>query len=161
MKYLIGFIGGVVFTLGVFLFMQRQEGQQPEVPMATASSEVETADQTEGTSVPPDFFQFYTQFHEDSTFQLAHIRFPLQGIPANVDSLTLTAGNFRWTADQWILHKPFDSMEGQFLRYFDAFGSDMVVERIQDSSGSYGMQRRFARFDDGWQLIFYAAMNQL
>ncbi|MEO1627576.1 MAG: hypothetical protein AAFV25_20665 [Bacteroidota bacterium] len=161
MKYVIGFIAGVVFTLGVFVVMQYQEKQQIEPADPIVADDATASSEEEATSIPPDFFQFYTRFHEDSSYQLSHIRFPLQGLPPNVDSLTLVSGQFRWTADNWTVHKPFDTMEGEFQQYFDGFGPDMVVERIQHKSGAYGMQRRFARFEDGWQLIFYAAMNQM
>ena len=38
--------------------------------------------------LPADFVAFYEKFHQDSAYQMAHIIFPLEGYPAQVDSAT-------------------------------------------------------------------------
>lgn len=102
-------------------------------------------------ALPPDFKTFYDHFHSDSAFQVAHIIFPLSG---NVGSEPIRA------LDDWILHKPFDSKSGTFQREFEIING-IIIERIQDRSGSFRMSRRFAKVADGqWHLIYYAPMDQ-
>ncbi|MEM1322889.1 MAG: hypothetical protein AAGG75_21670 [Bacteroidota bacterium] len=155
MKYLIGFIVGVIFTTIFFVVLQNRGDQPLTEP---TSPPVAAAPPSEGLK---DFEQFYQQFHSDSTYQLAHILFPLEGIPPSADSLTLVQGGFRWQANEWTLHREFDDMDGEFVRDLRVLSEDMILEQIQHNSGQYGMERRFARFDDGWYLIYYAAMNKL
>ena len=59
------------------------------------------------------------------------------------------------------MHRPFNAMDGSFIRDFQAVGEDIVVENIRHAQANYGMQRRFSRDGDGWYLIYYAAMNEL
>jgi len=154
MKYLIGFIGGIFFTTLVFLFLNRNK----ETPQATPAPPIA---ETETATIPDDFEDFYNQFHSDSAYQIAHILFPLEGIPPTADSLTLAQGSYRWQQSDWTIHRPFDAMNGEFIRELRRISDEMVVEQIRHNSGQYGMQRRFARFTDGWYLIYYAGMNKL
>ena len=154
MKYLIGFIGGVFFTTLVFLFMNRSKEATPATPQTPVT-------ETTPVSIPDDFEDFYNKFHNDSVYQLAHVIFPLEGIPSTTDSLTLAQGGYRWQQSDWVIHRPFDAMGGEFIRELRRISDEMVIEEIQHNSGQYGMQRRFARFNDGWYLIYYAGMNKL
>ena len=36
----------------------------------------------------------------------------------------------------------------------------MVVEYIVHKNGKFGMERRFAKFGDEWNLIYYAGLNR-
>ncbi len=158
MKYLIGFIIGVLFTTILFIVLQRRSATTVASPEESSIASVTPP----ASSTPSaDFDNFYSEFHSDSAYQMAHILFPLEGIPPSADSLTFAAGNFRWQQDDWRIHKPFDSMEGEFIRDLRQLSEGLILEQIKHNSGQYGMQRRFARFDDGWYLIYYAAMNKL
>lgn len=110
---------------------------------------------------PQDFDQFYERFHLDSAYQLAHIIFPLEGVAARDSSYVASDEPFRWQKEKWILHRPFNDMGGAFTREFARMGADLIIENIKHVNGRYGMQRRYARYDDGWYLIYYAAMNEL
>ncbi len=110
--------------------------------------------------LPPDFVAFYERFHQDSAFQMAHIAFPLEGLPPEVDSATLAAGTYRWTPENWTLHRPFDPESG-FERTFVVYNDRMILEKIVHRNGRLGMARRWARVGDEWQLIYYAALNRV
>lgn len=108
-----------------------------------------------------DFYRFYQEFHRDSLYQIEHIIFPLEGLPQEVDSLTLSRGDFRWERETWTMHRPFDFQTSEFQRELIPMSESLVVERIVHQSGQFGMVRRFARIGDDWYLIYYAALNRL
>ncbi|MEL6638021.1 MAG: hypothetical protein AAFW73_16755 [Bacteroidota bacterium] len=149
MKFFAGFMTGVLVTLiGVLLWL-RSDVPAPATPLSEAHP------------IPAGFAEFYEQFHRDSTYQLTHISFPLAGIPAGAEVGDLDLDNFRWQRADWVLHRPFDDLEGQFERELLVLNADMVVEDIRGVDAQYGMQRRFSRLSDGWYLIYYAGMNKL
>lgn len=110
--------------------------------------------------LPSDFIAFYERFHRDSAFQMTHIAFPLEGLPAQVDSATLAAGVFRWTPERWTLHRPYDPA-GDFERTFVVYNDRMILEKFVHRDGHLGMARRWAKIGDEWQLIYYAALNRV
>ncbi len=149
MKFFAGFMTGVVVTLLGVLFWLRTDATTP------------VADPTEtATNLPSGFAEFYDQFHQDSLYQVEHIMFPLAGFPADADSVDLSNNQFRWQKEGWVLHRPFDDMDGQFERELLVLNDDMIVEEIKGVQADYGMQRRFSRLSDGWFLIYYAGMNK-
>lgn len=107
--------------------------------------------------LPLDFEDFWDRFHQDSLYQIEHINFPLQGIPTMMDSVYDATG-YLWKKEEWVMHKNFESNE-EFDQSFALFTEDMITERITHINGRMGMERRFAKIDDEWQLIYYAAMN--
>jgi hypothetical protein len=108
-----------------------------------------------------DFYAFYQSFHIDSAFQMAHINFPLQGLPANADSLTIAQRNFLWQEDEWRLHRPVDYENSDYQREIIPLSEDVVVEKITHRNGQTGMLRRFARMGDDWYLIYFADLNRI
>lgn len=158
MKFFAGFMTGVVVTLlGVLFWLKRDVVPVEDTPEASYI----IGPSLDPREMPDGFADFFEKFHQDSLFQMAHTTFPLEGIPANADSLDLVTNSFRWQADSWIMHRPFNSMDGQFKRKFVPLGDDLVVEQIKGVQGQYGMQRRFAREGNDWYLIYYAGMNRL
>lgn len=158
MKFFAGFMTGVVVTLlGVLFWLKKDVA--PADAVANETYEEGAMDASGG--MPADFNEFLERFHTDSVYQLAHITFPLEGFPANADSAVLSSNQFRWQAADWVMHRPFNDMDGQFERKFVPMGSEFVIEQIKGVQGQYGMQRRFSRRDDGWHLIYYAGMNKL
>ena len=69
--------------------------------------------------LPADFVTFYEKFHQDSSYQMAHIIFPLEGYPAQVDSAIMAEGTFRWYAETWRMHKMAGFTSTDFTRTFD------------------------------------------
>lgn len=108
-----------------------------------------------------DFYSFYQSFHLDSAFQMEHILFPLEGLPANADEATIASGDFRWQPEDWKLHRPVDYETSDFQRELIPISNDIVVEKIVHRSGQTGMMRRFTKLGDEWYLIYFADLNRI
>lgn len=109
--------------------------------------------------VSADFLQFHDRFLQDSSFQLEHILFPIEGVPSNPDSATLASGQFRWQKTDWAIHKAFDFENSDYERQFVPFDSNLIIERIVHKSGGYRSERRFSKSGEDWYLIYYASLN--
>ncbi len=143
-------LGAFLGAIGTMWYVQRQMNlTTPAEAVAAASS----------NDIPADFLDFYERFHGDSLYQINHIVFPLQGLPAYADSLVIAANNFRFQQEEWVLHKEFQDNDGQFERKFKNLGAGFMVEQIEDPENGLGMQRRFAKRGEEWFLIYYAEMN--
>ena len=127
-------------------------------PAAPQAESVTTSD----TQLPADFNAFYTKFHTDSLYQMAHIPWPLQGDTSEqVDSTHYQKKNIYWEKEKWIMHHPVDYGSGDYKRQVQLLGDDIVIEYITITAGGYGIERRFAKQPDGeWNLIFYSDMQE-
>lgn len=105
------------------------------------------------------FIDFYHKFHTDSAFQMAHIRFPLEGVPSVADSVYDGKGKYFHKKEDWSIHKPIDTSTGEFKREFD-IGDVLVTERIV-SQQNFMLVRRFYFDGNAWNLIYYADMNPI
>lgn len=159
MKYLIGFIVGVLVT-AMFFTYQLKKRNALAAPSATTAEKIPEESETNG-GLPKDFLSFYQHFHNDSLYQLEHVLFPLQGIPSKADSMTLVNQNFRWQKEDWILHQPFENFGGDYSRSYEQLNKGLIVETIRMMKAPFGMQRRFSKSGDDWYLIYYAGMNRL
>lgn len=131
------------------------------LPIALLScKQKEEAAEATGDTLPQDFVTFYERFLKDSLYQMEHINFPLEGIPDNAlkDNQLLT--DFRWQADNWIMHRPIEKDGTGFSSSFSQLGP-IIIEEILHESGQYGMLRRFANSGEEWRLIYYAGLNPL
>ena len=106
-----------------------------------------------------DFETFYELFHQDSLYQMEHIAFPIAGMPSFTDEESVADPNFRWTPDNWKMHKPFHFKDSEFKQSFRVIGTDVVEETILHNQGQFGMVRRFALVGGEWNLIYFADMN--
>lgn len=147
-KFLWGLLAGAF--LGSLVTLWYVKGQLQNAP---------DADTYVSNVVPEDFLNFYEKFHQDSIYQLDHIIFPLQGLPAYADSATMADRSFRFQKEDWVLHKNFNDQDGQFVRTFNKLSEGMMVEQIKNSDNGIGMQRRFAKRGEEWFLIYYAEVN--
>lgn len=109
--------------------------------------------------IPADFRAFYDKFHTDTNYQKEHITFPLSGLPANAD--TLSYNDFRWNAENWKWHRNIDPSLTGYDREWQMVTDEMVIETIIQQTSRIGMERRFAKMDNGWMLIYYAGMNPM
>ncbi len=114
-----------------------------------------------GKSPQEAFEEFYKRFHEDTDYQIAHITFPLEGLPSHADVETITTNDFKWEKEDWEVHRPFNFENSDFVREVIPFGDDLMVEKIIHKSGEYGTIRRFARLGEEWYLIYYAGLNRI
>ncbi len=115
------------------------------------------------TAVPAekdDFQSFYDRFLHDEAYQMEHIVFPLEGIPAGAETEEDLA-SYKWEREDWTVHRPMDPVESGFISEFVELEPGLIAERIVHQSGRYGMMRRFARLGSDWYLIYYAGMNAL
>lgn len=106
-----------------------------------------------------EFKDFYERFGKDSVYQMQHVVFPLEGVRAMRDSLDIPDPSFKWQEDKWIIHGLFDDMNGTFIREFLSM-KGIVIEKITDQSGTFTMERRFAKLSSGWNLIYYREMGR-
>jgi|GEM_PF-185182 len=159
MKYIFSFLLGVLLTSVFFIFYLKTRLADTMTSEVATEQEI-VQDNPASGGLPDGFRKFYENFHRDSIFQLNHIRFPLEGIPEKETEQT-DFTNFYWKKENWTMHRPFNAMDGSFIRDFQPIGEDVVIEKIQHAEANYGMQRRFSRDGDDWFLIYYAAMNEL
>lgn len=113
-------------------------------------------DEAYSSEMPSDFLEFYNTFHEDSTFQMEHISFPLKGL--KVIENTGGGEKYEYSEQEWLIHKPFDAMGGTFSRSFEEFAG-IVVEKIEANGGQFTSIRRFAKLSGEWNLIYYQPMG--
>ena len=111
--------------------------------------------------LPADFVAFYEKFHQDSAYQMAHIVFPLEGYPSQVDSATLADGTFRWQAENWRIHKMAAFTSSEFTRSFEQTIPGVVNETVRQNGTPYAMFRRYYKRGDEWFLIMYSDMNPM
>ena len=117
-----------------------------------------SADKKTAAYETPSFLEFYERFGKDSVFQMNHITFPLEGMKSVKNEETIIDPDFRWSQDEWVLHKSFDDMDGTFIKeFYDING--IVIEIISDPSGKFSMERRFGKLSHGWHLIYYREMG--
>jgi hypothetical protein len=110
-------------------------------------------------NLPGSFLSFYEKFHMDSTFQMNHIIFPLEGMPSDMDS-TSESLNFHWSKDTWVIHTPFNDRGGSFQRSFLNI-DNIILEKIFDQHRNFEMERRFTEMQGEWYLIYYAALRKI
>ncbi|MCB0664603.1 MAG: hypothetical protein KDC80_02220 [Saprospiraceae bacterium] len=124
-----------------------------------APTGADVSQEEEVSSIPDEFRAFYDRFHEDTSYQIDHITFPLAGLPANAD--TLSTPVYHWKRDNWRWHRAIDPNLTGYERAWQLLTDEMIVETIIQTTSGIGMERRFAKIDDEWQLIYYAAMNPM
>jgi len=108
------------------------------------------------TEVPEDFVTFFERFHTDSTFQMNHITFPLEGTRKVASTTGDSLIEYRWQKETWRIHRPFDNYDSLFTRKFYMVGDNIIIEKITGVNGLFTMERRFAKLNDGWNLIYYS-----
>ena len=89
MKVIIGILIGISLMFAFQKIMKEKDRPSENVEMASTQTD-------SPAQIPSDFLVFYTQFHSDSSYQMAHIAFPLEGLPEYADSTILAKGNFKW-----------------------------------------------------------------
>jgi len=116
-----------------------------------------SSQETEVMEDPNGFIDFYHKFHTDSAYQMAHIVFPLEGVPSVADTVYDGKGTYYHQKENWTMHRPIDTSTGEFTREFD-IGEIMVTERIINQQ-NFMLVRRFYFNGKAWNLIYYADMN--
>jgi len=150
---------GIIIGMALILAFQKIMNDGGEKVVEEENPLVVDGKLTEEAEIPKDFVAFYTQFHEDSLFQIKHITFPLEGLPPNADTLTMQMQDFRWAKDKWRMHHLPDEKNIDMEKKWVKLGDKVIVEMIQLNETKMAMQRRFAKTSMGWALTYYAAPN--
>lgn len=111
-------------------------------------------------SLPKDFNDFYLRFHEDSAYQMAHINWPLEGLPnAKSPEDTIPPEYFFWQKATWKKHNHFTDPGNNFQQWFEMKGDRIVEHWVLMKGTNMYIVRRFAKLDNGWHLIFYQGLR--
>jgi hypothetical protein len=111
-------------------------------------------------TLPSDFVYFFDRFHADSAYQVDHISFPLEGLPnSSGDTLANSSERYYWQKEGWQLHRPFTDPSQQFEQWFEILNDRVIEHWIWMKGTNLFLQRRFAKLDNGWYLIYYAGMR--
>ena len=106
--------------------------------------------------LPKGFAEFLDTFQTDSIYQMNHIIFPLEGAVRapgeNPDSMI----PYKWRKYKWQLHHKFNNYDSIFKRSFVIFNETTIIEKTSAINGLFKMERRFAKMDNGWNLIYYS-----
>lgn len=129
--------------------------KQDKKTTQTSTSEAEII-----TELPEDFTVFLDKFLSDSIFQIEHISFPLEGLPADADSMTIVNG-YTFKRDEWRAHKPLDEEDDYFQQSFRVISKDLVFEYIQSSDKAFFLERRYIRHTDGWKLVYFQDLQMM
>ena len=153
MKIIIGILIGISL---MFAFQKIMNDKNPttEKVQTTAPQGNSVAD------IPADFLVFYTQFHSDSSYQMAHIDFPLEGLPEYADSTILAEGNFKWQEDDWEMHKNLDARKEDFAQNLRVISNGLIFEYIPTGGEKkLWIERRFMKTNGEWRMIYYSGFN--
>jgi hypothetical protein len=101
-----------------------------------------------------DFDSFYDQFHSDSLFQMARIKFPLKG--HNVDGFE----KINWTKENWnmLRTKIYDIDKTQFKTNFKKNKTTFIQKCTVLDSG-FSSELRFELIDKKWFLVYALEKN--
>lgn len=108
------------------------------------SAKVENSEAALSDELPSDFLPFYMRFFSDTTYQKAHIVFPLK----------MKDDSTYWQKDNWAYHVAFNDDSGEFQQSFKHING-LVFESISDSKNLFRVERRYIRTSDGYDLIYY------
>ncbi len=126
----------------------------------STTSEVENNEVAVDT-LPADFVIFFNQFHEDSTYQMNHINFPLEGLPpyGGENDTILLKERYFWPKATWHKHNRFTDPGGDFEHWYVVINERIIEHWIKMKGTNLHMKRRFAKLDDGWYLIYYQGLR--
>lgn len=119
-------------------------------------------DESAVDTLPQDFVTFFNRFHEDSTYQIEHIIFPLEGLPNSTgDGDTLSGTRYFWQKSAWKKHNHFTDPGQNFEHWYEVINERIIEHWINMKGTNLHMRRRFAKLDDGWYLIYYQGMSPM
>lgn len=101
-----------------------------------------------------DFDSFYNQFHSDSLFQMARIKFPLEG--ENIDGFKKT----KWTKENWNLLKTkiYDVDTTKFKTNYKKTNTGFIEKCYTEDSG-FSSEYRFKMTGNKWYLVYAIDKN--
>ena len=159
MKYILDFFrkqhGSFVFCFLILAPVILDSCKKKASPDEASLSEEVAPD-----TLPDDFVAFYDRFHTDSQYQMDHIVFPLEGMPASTgDDDTLVTERFFWQRNEWKKHNHFTDPSNQFEHWYQVLDARIIEHWIKMKGTNLVMRRRFAKLDDEWFLIYYSGLR--
>jgi hypothetical protein len=122
----------------------------------------EAATEAPVDTLPGDFVAFFNRFHDDSVYQMEHILWPLEGLPAAVvDGEDIPSERYYWQKSNWKKHNHFTDPGGNFDQWYEVANDRFIEHWIQLKGTNMYMRRRFAKLDDGWFLIYYQGLRPM
>ena len=153
MKVIIGILIGISLMFAFQKIMNDKD--RPVENMETVDTKGNLPEQ-----IPADFLVFYTQFHSDSSYQMKHIDFPLEGLPEYADSTILAQGNFTWQEEDWEMHKNLDARKEDFAKNLREVSDGLIFEFIPTGGDKkLWIERRFMKTNGEWRMIYYSGLN--
>lgn len=147
-----------MFALTFNLISCKKKSATPSIVDKVESSDIRT--NISFASLPEDFKDFYKKFHEDSSFQMSCIFFPLEGLPDNADPEFIGNEKYFFSPDQW-KYQNLIPIENELNSIsYNCISNMLVEETITDKKLDLKLIRRFAKTGGGWRLIYYAGMNK-
>lgn len=119
-----------------------------EAVNASKANQEETAAKSKSKAVE-DFDQFYNRFHNDSTFQLSRLRFPIEG--ASVDE----GGTEKWTKQNWHIMKTkiYDIDTTRYKVSFHKTPTEFT-QHVWIPDTGFSSQARFELIGKKWYLVY-------
>jgi len=152
MKVFIGILIGISLMFAFQKLMKEKD--RPSTQVVTTQPQVSAT-----SNIPPDFLVFYTQFHSDSLYQMDHINFPLEGLPAYADSITVLEKNYRYQKEDWRMHRNMEERKQSFHENLVQVSDGLIFEYIPTGDKKLWMERRFLKTGDEWRLIYFSGLN--
>jgi hypothetical protein len=162
MKYITGFFRKLhgFFAFSILLLLPLLFDNCKRSSTQITETEEELADTSSVDTLPADFVAFYDKFHTDSQYQMDHIIFPLEGLPnSGVGADTTITERYFWQRADWKIHNHFTDPSGQFEHWFVVKDPRIIEHWIAMKGTNLMMQRRFAKLDEEWFLIYYIGMR--
>ena len=96
-----------------------------------------------------NFDQFYNRFHNDSTFQMSRLKFPIEGASVDVD------GTEQWTKKNWHIMKTriFDIDTTEYKVTYHKAPTEFT-QRVWLPDTGFSSQCRFQLIGKKWYLVY-------
>lgn len=101
-----------------------------------------------------NFNSFYDQFHSDSLFQMARIKFPLEG--GNIDGFRKA----KWEKEDWnmLKIKIYDVDTTKFKINYKKTNTSFIEKCYAEDSG-FSSEYRFKMMENKWYLVYALDKN--
>lgn len=107
------------------------------------------------------FEDWHYQFLRDSSFQISHIIFPLQGLPSlDAEEQAEDLSNYYWTKHNWAILGPLLDKNNRYSQSIRALSDDIVIEYVEDFQSGLIQERRYSAMHGDWYLIFFSDWNK-
>lgn len=114
--------------------------------------------------VSEEFLPFYSRFHNDTSFQLSRIKFPLEGINVVFDpskGLDMPIEE-KWTIEKWKYFRiPYEKIDVAEFKKQRMVSDKLVIEKIWIEDSDFIIEIRYSLIKDKWYLVYYYNQTSL